>query len=78
MCLFSFWHSLNANSLRNACPARTVADCLRYRSRVDVAIAIAALRAFLAQHRTGRDAPWWMAGPCRVRSVFRPYLESLS
>lgn len=59
-------------------PARTVADCFRYRSRVGVDVAIAALRAFLAQHRTGRDEVWRVAGPCRVRSVIRPYLESLS
>ncbi len=59
-------------------PARTVADCFRYRSRVGIDVAIAALRDFLARRRTGRDELWHIAGPCRVQSVIRPYLESLS
>jgi predicted transcriptional regulator of viral defense system len=57
-------------------PARTVADCFRYRSRVGVAVT--ALRGHLARHRSGRDELWRMAGACRVQSGIRPYLESLS
>ena len=59
-------------------PARTVVDCFRYRSRVGVDVAVAALRDFDARHRGGRDALWAMAGACRVQSVMRPYLEALS
>lgn len=59
-------------------PARTVVDCFRYRSRVGVDVAVAALRDFLRRHRAGRDDLWRIAGPCRVQSVMRPYLESLS
>lgn len=59
-------------------PTRTVVDCFRHRSRVGLDVALAALREYLARHRDGRDALWRMAGPCRVQSVMRPYLESLS
>ena len=59
-------------------PARTVADCFKYRSRVGVDVAIAALRDYDARHRGGRDALWAMAGACRVQTVMRPYLEALS
>lgn len=59
-------------------PARTVADCFKYRSRVGVDVAIAALRDYLARERGGRDAVWEMAAVCRVQSVMRPYLEALS
>ena len=59
-------------------PARTVADCFKFRSRVGSDVAVAALRDYLARHRDGRDALWEMAAACRVRTVIRPYLESLS
>lgn len=59
-------------------PARTVVDCFKFRSRVGLDVAIAALRGFLASHRQGRSELWELAGDCRVRTVIRPYLESLS
>ena len=59
-------------------PARTVVDCFKFRSRVGLDVAIAALRDFLATHRQGRGELWKLAGDCRVRTVIRPYLESLS
>jgi predicted transcriptional regulator of viral defense system len=59
-------------------PVRTVVDCFRFRSRVGLDVALAALRGLLAQRRDGRDAVWRMAGLCRVQTVVRPYLESLS
>ena len=59
-------------------PARTVADCFKFRSRVGLGVAIAALRDYLAKHRGGRDRLWKMAGECRVQTVLRPYLETLS
>ena len=59
-------------------PARTVVDCFKFRSRVGLDVAIAALRDFLASDRQGRSKLWELAGACRVRTVIRPYLESLS
>lgn len=59
-------------------PSRTVVDCFKYRSRVGLDVAIASLRAFLARHRTGREELRAMAEACRVRTVIRPYIESLS
>jgi len=59
-------------------PARTVADCFKFRRRVGLDVAIAGLRDYLVQHRGGRDSLWRMAGECRVQTVLRPYLETLS
>ena len=59
-------------------PARTVVDCFKFRSRVGLDVAIAALRDFLSTHRQGRHELWELAGACRVRTVIRPYLETLS
>lgn len=59
-------------------PARTVVDCFKFRRRVGVDVAVAALRDYLEQHHQGRHALWTMAGQCRVQTVLRPYLEALS
>lgn len=58
-------------------PARTVADCFKFRSRVGVDVAVAALRDYLTRHRGGRDELWSMASRCRVQRVMRPYLEAI-
>ena len=71
-------HTLEGLEVPVTDPARTVADCFKYRSRVGLDVAIAALRDYLSTHRGGRDALWRMAEHCRVRTVIRPYLESLS
>jgi len=58
-------------------PARTVADCFKWRSLVGLAVAIEALRAYLDQHRQGRAELRRMAEVCRVTRVIRPYLEAM-
>ncbi len=71
-------HSIEGLDVAVTDPARTVADCFKFRSRVGLEVAITALRDYLRAHREGREALWHMAGLCRVRTVIRPYLESLS
>lgn len=71
-------HEIEGIAVAVTNPARTVADCFKYRSKVGLDVAIEALRDYLAQHRGGRDALWEMAEACRVLTVIRPYLEALS
>ena len=71
-------HTLEGLEVAVTDPARTVTDCFKYRSRVGLDVAIAALRDYLSVHRGGRDTLWRMAEHCRVSTVIRPYLESLS
>jgi predicted transcriptional regulator of viral defense system len=66
-------------------PAKTVADCFRYRRHVGLDVAIAALRAYLERARRpkrGRDytidALVEAAKSDRVYTVLRPYLEALA
>jgi len=59
-------------------PAKTVADCFRYRSRVGLDVAIAALRDYLRKHRGGIDALVEAARADRVYPLMRPYLEALA
>jgi predicted transcriptional regulator of viral defense system len=58
-------------------PAKTVADCFRYRRRVGLDVALAALRDYLRKHRGGVDALVAAARADRVYAVMRPYLEAL-
>ncbi len=63
--------------VRVTTPARTVADCFKWRSLVGLDVAIEALRAYLEQHRQGRADLRRMAELCRVTRVMRPYLEAM-
>ena len=59
-------------------PAKTVADCFRYRQHVGLDVALAALRDYLATYRGGMSALVEAARADRVYTVIRPYLEALA
>jgi predicted transcriptional regulator of viral defense system len=59
-------------------PAKTVADCFRYRQHVDLDVALGALRDYLRKHRGRTDALVAAARADRVYAVMRPYIEALS
>ena len=59
-------------------PAKTVADCFKYRNKIGLDVAIEALRECRRARRCTMDDLWHYAGICRVRNVMRPYLESLA
>ena len=58
-------------------PAKTVADCFKYRSAVGLDVALEALRETWRERRATMDELWRYAQICRVARVMRPYLESL-
>ena len=47
-------------------PAKTVADCFKYRNKIGAEIAVEALKDYLKQHLRGADALWRFAKVCRV------------
>lgn len=59
-------------------PAKTVADCFKYRNKIGLDVAIEALRECLRSQRCTMDDLWHCAKICRVQNVMRPYLESLA
>jgi predicted transcriptional regulator of viral defense system len=59
-------------------PAKTVADCFRYRGRVGMDVALAALRDYLRKYRGGIDALVEAARADRILTFMRPYLEALA
>ncbi|MDX6499121.1 MAG: hypothetical protein QOG23_2381 [Blastocatellia bacterium] len=58
-------------------PAKTVADCFKYRNKIGLDVAIEALRDCWRKKRATTDQLWHYAKVCRVARVMRPYLESL-
>jgi len=56
-------------------PAKTVADCFKYRNKIGRDVAVEALRDCLSQRKATADEVWKYAKICRVAQVMRPYLE---
>jgi len=59
-------------------PAKTVADCFKYRNKIGLDVAIESLRECWQSRRCTMDDLWHYAAICRVRNVMRPYLESIA
>ena len=59
-------------------PAKTVADCFKYRNKIGLDVAMEALRDCWAKRRATMDELWQAAKMCRVANVMRPYLESIT
>jgi predicted transcriptional regulator of viral defense system len=59
-------------------PAKTVADCFRFRGRVGLDVAIEALKDYVRQQAGPIDDLYRFAEVCRVRSVMAPYIEAVA
>jgi predicted transcriptional regulator of viral defense system len=59
-------------------PAKTVADCFKYRNKICLDVATEALRECRRARHCSMDDLWHYAGICRVQYVRRPYLESIA
>ena len=64
-------------SVRVYNPAKTVADCFKYRRKIGTDVAIEALRDCWSSGRATMDELWRYAAVCRVTNVIRPYLEAV-
>lgn len=62
--------------LRITSPAKTVADCFKFRNKVGLDVAMEALRDVLRERKATRDELWRCAQMNRVANVMRPYLEA--
>lgn len=68
---------IGEREIRITSPARTVADCFKYRNKIGLDVALEALREARREKRGIADDLWRYAKVCRVSNVMRPYLESL-
>jgi len=70
-------HLINGVTIRVYNPAKTVADCFKFRNKVGLDVAMEALRECWRYRRATMDELWRYAKICRVANVMRPYLESV-
>jgi predicted transcriptional regulator of viral defense system len=65
-------------TLRVYSPAKTVADCFKYRNKIGIDVAVEALRDFNRKHRGGATDLARFARLCRVSRVLQPYLDAVA
>ncbi|MGI8904936.1 MAG: type IV toxin-antitoxin system AbiEi family antitoxin domain-containing protein [Candidatus Sumerlaeaceae bacterium] len=70
-------HEIEGVKVKIFSPAKTVADCFKFRNKIGLDVALDALRNCWWQKRATMDELWHFAEICRVANVMRPYLESL-
>ena len=58
-------------------PAKTIADCFKYRNKIGLDVAIEALQEGWKDKKFNMNDMWMYSKICRVQNVMRPYLESL-
>ncbi len=70
-------HKVGGVTVRVFSPAKTVADCFKFRNKIGIDVAIEALRAFRRRSPKSLELLWRCARIDRVTRVLQPYLESL-
>lgn len=58
-------------------PAKTVADCFKYRNKIGMDVALEALKDCRRQRKCSIDEIWKYAEIDRVSNIIKPYLESI-
>jgi predicted transcriptional regulator of viral defense system len=71
-------HVIEGVPVRVYNPAKTVADCFKYRNQIGLDVALEALREAWRNRSCTMSELTQYARICRVSNVMRPYLESLS
>lgn len=70
-------HRLEDIEVRISDPAKTVADCFKYRNKVGLDVALEALKDYWIQRKGSVEELLEAAKVCRVSQVLRPYMEAV-
>lgn len=70
-------HVIEGITVRIYDPAKTIADCFKFRNKIGLDVALDALRDAWRDRRVTMNELTTQAKNCRVLDVMRPYLESL-
>lgn len=70
-------HSIDGTAVKVFVPAKTVADCFKFRNKIGLDVAIEALRETGRSRKATRDEIMKYAAIDRVSKVVRPYLEAM-
>ena len=69
-------HTIEGIEVKIYNPAKTVADCFKFRNKIGLDVAIEALRDYLRMKKGTVDDLWRFAKIDRVAKVIQPYLEA--
>lgn len=70
-------HVIEGVTVRVYTPAKTIADCFKYRNKIGLDVALEALREGWRDKRFTMDELWTAAKINRVQSIIQPYIEML-
>ncbi len=70
-------HEVDRITVKIYSPAKTVADCFKFRNRVGLDVSLEALRETWRSRKATMDELWEAAKVCRMATVMRPYLEAV-
>jgi predicted transcriptional regulator of viral defense system len=70
-------YNIEGVTVRVYSPAKTVADCFKFRNKIGLDVALEALRDCHRARKCTMDDLWKYAKICRVANIMKPYLESL-
>lgn len=71
-------HNQDGVELKVFSPAKTVADCFKFRNQIGLTIAVEALKRTLSEKKAMVKEILEYARLCRVEKVMKPYLESIT
>jgi len=71
-------HKVDKVTVKVYSPAKTVADCFKFRNKIGLDVALEALRETWRSRKATMDELWEAAKVCRVANVMRPYLEAVT
>jgi predicted transcriptional regulator of viral defense system len=70
-------HKIEGVSVKIYNPAKTVADCFKYRNKIGLDVALEALRDCRENKKCTNAELWKYAKICRVTKIMEPYLEAI-
>ena len=70
-------HIIEGVPVQITSPAKTIADCFKYRNKIGLDVALEALREVRRKRLCSLDELMHFARICRVANVMKPYLEFL-
>src|SRR5699024_2230414 len=71
-------HDVDGVEVKVYNPAKTIADCCKFRNKIGLDIAIEALHHGVGEGQASYNEIIRYANICRVKTVIQPYLESIA
>lgn len=71
-------HEIEGVKVKITSPARTIADCFKFRNRIGIDVAVEALRDYRRLHKSKADELWQVAEQLRIARVILPYWDGMA